>query len=82
MAKKAKRGRPKSARNKDVDIVPIKRVRCVQCDSVARTKYQQRRSLDVSGISPEGYIFRQVIWRRCQCKACGQWRDEKEYVRA
>ena len=78
--KTTKRGRPKGSRTKAVDIVDMTRTKCRKCGSTKRSRYLSKREWKVSGKHPDGWTFRGIIWRRCQCLDCGQWRDDREFL--
>ena len=74
--KKSRRGRPKGSPNREVDVVTAQPTRCKKCGSPERSAYINRRTMEVGGIEPDGRRYRRVVWRRCQCLKCGQWRDD------
>lgn len=79
MAKKKKRGRPVGSKNrKKVAVAKMERTRCPTCGSKNRSAYCQKREMEASGKDRDGRIFTAVTWRRCQCRGCGQWRDDRE----
>lgn len=58
---------------RSVTAVPT---RCRKCGSPERSPYVNRRAIEVGGVEPDGRRYRRVVWRRCQCLECGQWRDD------
>jgi len=72
---KAKAGRPKGAKNaKDISRAVMSR--CKKCGSTERGKYLSKRELVVNGVNEKGERYTHVIWRRCQCLNCGQFRTD------
>lgn len=73
---KAKKGRPVGSPNREVDVVQAVATSCKKCGSTQRSPYVNRRVMHVSGVEANGKTYKTVIWRRCQCLGCGQWRDD------
>ena len=73
-------GRPKGSKNKKY-TGEVERVaaRCIRCHSSGFTILRKTRDLDHKGIGPDGKPYTRIIWRRIQCKSCGQVQMDKEY---
>jgi hypothetical protein len=65
-------GRPKGAANRTYQAAKIVRSRCLKCSSSERSPYGQKTEKVING--------KRIIWRRCQCLQCGQWRIDKEII--
>lgn len=76
MSKPVKKGRPQGSRNREVDVVQAAATRCKKCGSTARSVYNNRRVMEVAGLDERGQPYSRVVWRRCRCEKCGQWRDD------
>jgi len=82
MAKKKvakKRGRPKGSRTATIETVVVQPSKCKKCGSTNRSKYVDKRTLDLLGQLADGTIYTSVTWRRTKCLDCGQVRDDKTY---
>lgn len=54
--------------------------RCQKCLSLKRSRYHRVIAKDIHGKLDDGTLFHGVIWRRTECKSCGQARTDKVYV--
>jgi len=72
-------GRPRGARNRDLDTVSGEATRCRKCGSTDREPYFGKRTLDYAGTTPDGKPYTRVVWRRTVCRSCGQHRMDKSY---
>lgn len=77
----SKRGRPKGAKNVEVDIVEAPPTACRKCGSTARAPYFNRREVAVSGLCTQTkQPYTSIIYRRTKCLDCGQHRDDRTLV--
>ena len=53
--------------------------RCPNCKGTNRSKYIQPVESLIRGQEADGTPFDTVIWRKCQCSDCGQWRTVRTY---
>lgn len=69
-------GRPPGAPNVK-DVVTVEPSRCQTCGSSKRSPYQNTTRRDYRGT---GTKFAEIVYRRCQCLDCEQWRIDREFV--
>ncbi|MEA2491842.1 MAG: hypothetical protein QOH21_3634 [Acidobacteriota bacterium] len=69
-------GRPAGSPNVK-DAVIVQPSRCLKCGSSRRGPYQNTQRRDYRGTGTE---FVEIIYRRCQCLDCEQWRVDREHV--
>jgi hypothetical protein len=74
-----KRGRPRGSKSKTIETVVVEPSKCRVCGSANRSKYINKRTLDLLGQRPDGTVYTSVTWRRTKCLDCGQMRDDKTY---
>ena len=79
--KAAPRGRPRGSRNIARDEVDVLVSHCKRCDSTEREPYSgDAQSMDYCGTDPQtGRRYNRIVWRRTQCRKCGQHRIDKCY---
>ena len=53
--------------------------RCPRCGSTERGAYGRPQELEFGGYGPAGKVVSHVVWRRCRCLSCGQWRIDRHY---
>ena len=70
------KGRPPGSENRQYDQVDAAVTRCRKCGGTDRTPYEQTRELEQAGTRDDG-PYTHIVWRRTQCKACGQWRVDR-----
>lgn len=70
-------GRPPGSPNRDFDIVEAHLTKCRRCGSTSRSAYQGRPEKARMNHSDKTIV---IIWRRCKCLGCGQWRKDKYQV--
>ena len=51
--------------------------RCHACGSTDREPYLSRREQAIAGVDPAGRPYTHVVWRRCRCARCGQYRIDR-----
>lgn len=69
-------GRPSGAKN-ITDKAEVIASRCQKCGSTHRSQYQNTQRRD---FAKAGTPFSEIIYRRCQCLDCLQWRVDSEKV--
>jgi hypothetical protein len=75
------KGRPKGAKNREVDCVDAPPTSCQKCGSTRRTPYFNRRAPEISGVCPlTGQAYTSIVYRRTSCADCGQFRDDRTLV--
>ncbi len=52
---------------------------CPACKSTRRGPYQGRTEQTYRGRTPDGREYSTIVWRRCQCLQCGQWRIDRSF---
>lgn len=75
-------GRPPGAENRAYDTVDKTVTRCKKCGSTDRSEYKKRHEdkLNITLNSPvDGHPYNVIIYQRCKCLACGQWRKDRSY---
>lgn len=81
MSETKSKGRPKGARNRNVDTVDASTTACLKCGSTRREPYKNRREVIVAGVCPRtGQVYTSILYRRTQCSDCGQHRDDRTLV--
>lgn len=78
-ATKSKQGRPKGAKTVKKPESTGVLTRCKRCGSTDRDRYTNPRTIQQSGIGPDGKPYNQITWRNTCCKSCGQVRVDKFY---
>lgn len=74
-------GRPKGAKNVEVELADGQLTTCFACGSTRREAYFNRRDLAVSGLHFQtGQPYTSIVIRRTKCKDCGQHRDDRHFV--
>jgi hypothetical protein len=53
---------------------------CRKCGHHERTKYRDVVRKKIAGAHPDGRIYTEVIWRDCDCAACGQKHRVRFYL--
>jgi len=78
---KVRRGRPKGAKNLTAEIVPAELARCPKCKGTEYRRVPGRspRVFPHAGLNGQGRPYSAVVWRHCQCSACGQRFVEKTH---
>lgn len=72
-------GRPKEEKNSDKLSVIVEPSRCPKCNSAERSQYSNTVKMDFNGTF-NGHAYKQIVWRTCWCKDCGQIRRDKSYI--
>jgi hypothetical protein len=76
-----KNGRPKGAKNRDVEIADGQLTSCPKCGSTKRTPYFNRRDLPIAGLHlVTGKPYTSIVIRRTSCGDCGQHRDDRHFA--
>ena len=77
---KRKPGRPKGSKNLQIDDrVTVELSRCKQCQSTERSSYGDHPTVhEITGVH-NGQPYKRMVWRRCRCLNCGQWRIDIFY---
>lgn len=76
---KSKQGRPKGAKTVKKPESTGVLTRCKRCGSTDRERYTNSRTVQQSGIGPDGEPYNQVTWKNTRCKSCTQARVDKFY---
>lgn len=71
-----KSGRKPGAKGRDYETATVVESRCPKCKSTDRSEYSNKTESDIVGVE-NGVPFNTVVWRTCQCLACGQWRRDR-----
>jgi len=80
-ADRARKGRPKGARNRARDQVDAEASACRQCGSTRRTPYFNKRELPIRGIHlVTRKPYTKIVIRRTKCQDCGQHRDDRHFL--
>lgn len=74
----ATRGRPPGAKNRDYVLSDAQPSRCPKCQSTDKGPYISKTEQPAVGVH-DGKEYTHVIWRRCQCLACGQYRADRSF---
>jgi hypothetical protein len=74
--KDQKREQPKREQPKVVESFPTS---CRACGSTERTAYHDTTEHAISGDHPTFGEYSHVVFRRTECKSCGQCRVDKAY---
>ncbi|QDV26928.1 hypothetical protein [Aureliella helgolandensis] len=80
-APRRRNGRPKGSKDIQRDEVDVIGSRCKKCGSSLRTPYANDPTrMAYPGVDPiTGKPYTQIVWRRTQCRDCGQHRIDKCY---
>lgn len=70
----------KGVPNHQYDEVDAVASRCKRCGSTNRTRYFHTQEMELaSGKDLLGNPATHVVWRRCKCEDCGQYRSDKTF---
>lgn len=72
------RGRPAGSPNHAVEHGEATLSRC-KCGSTSRGEYFARVERKQTGVDSAGKSYTHIVWRRCKCNACGQYRVDRTY---
>lgn len=72
----AKPPKPEEDQYRIVDVIPSA---CPKCQCTDREPYFAIKAIDSKGISPAGYPYTRLTFKRTRCKRCKQARVDRLY---